>query len=206
MPKLERLASIVVVGAALFGATGCVAYSRGTARETTYDDLRREDGWLLVDVAPIVRQESDDDCGAASLSTVLAVWGVDASAETLRKECAVADESGLRATSLRDAARRRGLSAFLLAGRVADLDHELRRGRPVLVGVVKSAGTVSVTHFEVVVGLHPGAARVAALDPARGLVCDALADFAGEWAATKGVTLVVFRPESKATTAATGGL
>jgi hypothetical protein len=205
MSKLVRLAAIVVVATASAGGTGCVAYPAGTAHETTFDDLRREDGWVLADAAPITRQKSDDDCGAASLSSVLACWGVDASVETLRQECAVPGEPGLRAAALRDAARRRGLAAFLVAGRVADLDHELGRGRPVIVGVVKEAGPVSVAHFEVVVGRHPDAERIAAIDPARGLVFDALADFEREWAATKDVMLVVFRPESKTTTAATGG-
>jgi predicted double-glycine peptidase len=205
MPKIPRLAAIVVVAAASAGAAGCVAYPAGTARATTFDDLRREDGWVLVDGAPATLQQSDDDCGAASLATVLACWGVDAPAEALRRECAVPGEAGLRASALRDAARRRGLSAFLFAGTVADLDHELRRGRPVLVGVVKSAGPASVTHFEVVVGLHSGRDRVAALDPARGLVCDSLADFAGEWAAADGTALVVFRPAQKKPTLVAGG-
>ena len=64
--------------------------------------------------------------------------------------------------------------------------------RPVLVGLVKSLGPVSGTHYEVVVGLRPDA-EIAAIDPAQGLVRDELSTFAAEWAATRGVTLVVFR-------------
>jgi ABC-type bacteriocin/lantibiotic exporter with double-glycine peptidase domain len=191
---LRHLARIVVVAVL---AAGCVAFP-GPGRQATYEELRQQEGWVLLDAVPVVKQDSLQDCGAASLSMVFEHWGVDVSADTLMQECAVEGEEGLRAVALRDAARRRGFSAYLFAGRVADLEHELRRGRPVVVGVIKSAGPLSVAHFEVVVGLHPREERVAALDPARGLVCNSLPEFAAEWAATDGVTLVVFRPEPKA--------
>jgi ABC-type bacteriocin/lantibiotic exporter with double-glycine peptidase domain len=200
MRNLALAASVVAVFSA-----GCVAYPAGTARQTSYEDLRQDAGWVFVDGVPLVRQRTREDCGVAALSMVLAHWGVDAPAETLEAECFVPGEEGVRAVALRDAARRRGFSAFLVAGRVADLDHELRRGRPVVVGLLKSAATETVAHFEVVVGLHSVDQRVAALDPARGLVCDALSDFAGEWAATNGVALVVFLPEKKPATSVAGG-
>lgn len=185
----RHLAWIVVVAVS---AAGCVAVP-GAGRQASYDDLRREDGWVLLDSVRLVEQESMEDCGAASLAMVLEHWGMDVAPGTLAQECAAPGQEGLRAAALRDAAKRRGFSAYLFAGRVADLEHELRRGRPIVVGVVKSAGPVSVAHFEVVVGFHPEAERVAALDPARGLVCNTLPEFAAEWAATGGVTLVVFR-------------
>jgi ABC-type bacteriocin/lantibiotic exporter with double-glycine peptidase domain len=194
---LRHLALIVVAVA----AAGCVAVS-GSGRQATYEELQGQEGWVLLDAVPLVKQNSAQDCGAASLSMVFEHWGVDVPAETLAQECAVAGQEGLRAVALRDAARRRGFSAYLFAGRVADLEHELRRGRPVVVGVVKSAGPVSVAHFEVVVGLHPRAERVALLDPARGLVWNTVPEFAEEWAATKGVTLVVFRTEPRAAASA----
>ena len=42
---------------------------------------------------------------------------------------------------------------------------------------------------------------LAALDPARGLVRDALPSFSDEWAPAGGVTLVVFRPQASGATA-----
>jgi len=191
---LKRLLSTALFAALVAVTTAGCATVPGTAQPATYEELRQEEGWTLLDAVPFVEQHSGEDCGAASLSMVLAHWGVDAPAETLAQECAVAGEPGLRASALRDAARRRGLSAYLFAGRVADLEHELGRGRPVVVGLLRSEGLLSATHFEVVVGVHPRAQRIAALDPAVGLVADALPAFAGEWAATEGVTLVVFRP------------
>jgi ABC-type bacteriocin/lantibiotic exporter with double-glycine peptidase domain len=198
---MARIQSLLPVLAA--ASAGCVV-DAGTATPATYRELHERQGWILVDDVEYVAQESDQDCGAAALSSVLARWGVDVPAATLREECAVPGVEGLRAAELRDAARRRGLSAFVFEGTVADIEHELRRGRPVVVGLVKSLGPVSSSHFEVVVGLLP-AEEVAAIDPARGLVRDALPAFAAEWAATHGVTLVVFRPAEKgAPQAATG--
>ncbi len=188
MPN-KTLALLALV--ATMASAGCVL-SLGSADPATYEQLQAEDGWILAGDVRHVPQESDDDCGAAALSSVLARWGVDVPAATLRDECALPGVDGLRASELRDAARRRGLSAFVFEGSVADVEHELRRGRPVVVGLVKSAGPVAITHYEVVVGLRPDD-EIAAIDPARGLVRDALPAFAAEWAATRGVTLVVFR-------------
>jgi ABC-type bacteriocin/lantibiotic exporter with double-glycine peptidase domain len=197
---LPRLCLPLIVLAA---AGACVAHP-GSAVPADAAELRRQPGWVLLEGVEHVPQETEEDCGAAALSTVLARWGVDAPVATLREECAVAGEAGLRAAALRDAARRRGLSAYLFAGKVDDLEHELRRGRPVIVGLVKSLGTVAASHFEVVVGLA-GREQVAALDPARGLVRDALPAFVAEWSATKGVTLVVFPPAQKGPSTAADG-
>ena len=191
MPRTALLAPVV---AAL--SAGC-SVLEGTAGPVTYEQLHGQQGWILVDDMRHVAQETDDDCGAAALSSVLARWGVDVPTATLREECSVPGVSGIRAADLRDAARGRGLSAFLFEGGVADLEHELKRGRPVIVGLVKALGPLSRTHFEVVVGLLPSEA-VAAIDPARGLVRDELSSFTAEWAATRGVTLVVFRPVKEA--------
>jgi ABC-type bacteriocin/lantibiotic exporter with double-glycine peptidase domain len=192
--------------AVALAAAGCISHP-GTAAPTDREDLSREEGWLLVSDVEFLPQRTDQDCGAASLAMVLARWGLDVPVATLHEECTVAGQPGLRATALRDAARRRGFSAFLFAGSVEDLEYEIRRGRPVVVGLVKSQGPLATSHFEVVVGLRKdgGPAEIAALDPARGLVRDALPAFAREWAATSGTTLVVFRPAPSAATQTAGG-
>jgi ABC-type bacteriocin/lantibiotic exporter with double-glycine peptidase domain len=203
---LTRLVAPIVV----LACGGCVVLHPGSADSVSYEELRRdeakgsEDGWVLLEDVPFVPMQTQDDCGAAALSMVLARWGVDAPAAELQKECAVPGIEGLEAAHLRDAARRRGLSAYLIAGKVEDLEHELGRGRPVLVGLVKTLATMKVAHFEVVVGLRQPD-EVAALDPARGLVRDSLPAFAAEWAETKGTTLVIFRPETQPQSVAATG-
>jgi ABC-type bacteriocin/lantibiotic exporter with double-glycine peptidase domain len=174
-------------------AAGC-ALRPGTARPVTYDDLRAEEGWTLLEAVPFVPQRTERDCGAACLAMVMAHAGVEAPAGTLERECAVEGVDGLRAADLREAACRRGLAAFVFAGGLEDLRHELARGRPVVVGLLKSFGPATASHYEVVVGLNDAGGRVAVLDPALGLACDALPAFEDEWRATGRVTLVVFRP------------
>jgi ABC-type bacteriocin/lantibiotic exporter with double-glycine peptidase domain len=191
-----RLRCALVLAAAATSLLGCAVYP-GTSRPASLEDLGREDGWILLDSVPFVRQVSEKGCGAACLAMVLGRWGSDAPVEALEGECGAAGREGIRASVLRDAARRRGLSAYLFQGSVADLRHELERGRPVVVGLHKPNGAGFTSHFEVVVGLHPGSRRIAVLDPAVGPMCDSLAGFEGEWRPTKGVTLVVFLPELK---------
>ena len=197
MRRLARTFLGVAVIVAAISFMGCAVYP-GTARPTSLEELRREQGWILLDAVPFVPQVSRQGCGAACLAMVLDHWGVGAPAETLEKECAVDEQGGIQASALRDAARRRGLSAYLFQGTLADLHHELSRGRPVVVGVLKPRGDGFTSHFEVVVGLHPGRQRIAALDPAIGLTCDSLAGFEDEWLPAKGVTLVVFLQETLA--------
>ena len=189
--------AVLVAALAAISLAGCAIYP-GTARPVDLEDLRAEEGWILLDAVPFVPQVSKKGCGAACLAMVLGHWGDGTRVESIETECVVAGQDGIRASALRDAARRRGLSAFLFEGSVADLEHELSRGRPVVVGVLKPDGAGFTSHFEVVVGLHPRRMRIAALDPAIGLTSDSLAGFEGEWKPTKGMTLVVFRSETVA--------
>lgn len=187
--------AVLAMAFAALVSTGCALYP-GSARPIALDDLRGEDGWTLLDSVPYVKQISEKGCGAACLSMVLGHWGFEAPVEALEEECGTPAKEGIRAAAMRDAARRRGLSAFLLAGSLADLEHELARGRPVVVGLAKPAGDAFTAHFEVVVGLHRGQGRIAVLDPALGLMHDSLAGFENEWKLTRGVMLVVFVPEA----------
>jgi ABC-type bacteriocin/lantibiotic exporter with double-glycine peptidase domain len=191
----NRVGPALSMALAAFSLLGCAVYP-GTARPAAIEDLRGEEGWLLLDSVPYVQQVSQKGCGAACLAMVLDHWGSASPVESLEQECFVEGENGIRASALRDAAKRRGLSAFLFDGSMADLRHELSRGRPVVVGLAKPNGDEFTAHFEVVVGVHPGRKQVAALDPAIGLTCDSFEGFECEWRLTKGVTLVVFRPEA----------
>jgi ABC-type bacteriocin/lantibiotic exporter with double-glycine peptidase domain len=187
---------------AALALAGCITVYPGTARPARLEDLRQEPGWILLDRVPHVAQESPLGCGAACLAMVLAHGGVPVAPAELEKECAAPGREGLRAADLRDAARRRGRQAFVVAGREEDLEHELTRGRPVVVGLLKPAGEAFTTHFAVVIGLHPARGRVAARDPALGLVTDSLEGFEREWGPTGRVTLVVLPPEEPRETVA----
>lgn len=80
---------------------------------------------------------------------------------------------------------------------MTDIVHELRQGRPIIVGLGKTVNRrEALSHVEVVVGYEPERQRVLLLDPANGWQLDTLAGFGEEWARTKGVTIVAFLPES----------
>jgi ABC-type bacteriocin/lantibiotic exporter with double-glycine peptidase domain len=165
----------------------------GTATAFPLEELDREPGWLAVRGVSPVRQETDEDCGAAALSMVLAYWGDGSDRAAIAEACRPEAGSGIRAGDLRDFARGRGLRAWLIRGRVDDLERELSRGRPVVVGVVKPYRTGGMRHYEVVTALHRERARVVTFDPARGWTVNSLEGFLAEWEPASRLLLIVYR-------------
>ena len=177
----------VLVAALL--AAGCYT---GSARDVSPDGIRAEAGWLRVQGVPFVHQRRDDDCGAAALAMALRYLEIDATEAQILAEAPPRD-GGITAGALRDAARRRGLQAFVIPGSWDDLEAQLGRGRPVVVGLLKPIfGRRAVAHFEVVVGFNRSRRLILSLDPARGLRENSAEDFAREWVPAGRVMLVVF--------------
>lgn len=163
---------------------GC-AYT-GTAQDFDPALLDQDPGWLIVRHVPVLRQKSDNDCGAAALGMVLKFWGVWAEIESPA-------EGGLKAGTLRDFARRHGLKAYLVHGELNDVRRELARGRPLLVGLRKPYITGALSHYEVVVGWHEGQKMVLTLDPARGWRINTWEGFGAEWEPAGRLTIVVWK-------------
>jgi ABC-type bacteriocin/lantibiotic exporter with double-glycine peptidase domain len=180
---------IVLIG---LSSAGC-SYL-GTAEGVDPADLDREEGWIRVEGVPVVLQRDQEDCGAAALAMALAYWKVPTSLEEVARDCPPDPGQGIKAGTLRDYARRKGLQAFLIHGNFSDLQKELSKGRPLLVGLVKPYVNGGLTHFEVVVGLHPGKEEVVTLDPARGWRKNGYAGFVTEWEPSKRLTLVLLKP------------
>jgi ABC-type bacteriocin/lantibiotic exporter with double-glycine peptidase domain len=188
-PRTAAFARLVLVGC--LAMCGCYV---GSARSATPADLAATEDWERIEGVPEVRQAAQEDCGAASLAMVLGYWRRAVTRDQISAANPPAPEHGLRAATLRDLARGQGLQAFLIPGQFADLDRELGRGHPVLVGVVKRYGRRTYPHYEVVVGLSRRTQRVLTLDPADGLRVDSREGFAAEWAAAGQVTLIVYPP------------
>ena len=183
--------------ALLWGAaSGCYAGEARAVSPQRASALAADPAWTFVPDVPFIAQRSDSDCGPAALAMVLAHFGVPASLA----EVVAADpprDGGVRAGDLRDLARAKGLSAFVVAGTFADLFEQLGHGRPVLVGLAKPiTGGRALAHYEVVVAIDRRDHRLLTLDPARGMSENSLEGFAREWAPTGQVTLIVFRPGS----------
>jgi ABC-type bacteriocin/lantibiotic exporter with double-glycine peptidase domain len=178
--------------ALLAAAPGCMSVSTyaGSARPFAPQRLDREPGWLAVRGVPVVRQTSEVDCGAAAIAMVVTYWTTQPSAGVLA-ELRPVRPPGLKAGQLREVARRRDLTAYLVSGQIADLERELAAGRPVLVGLVKPQRRGALTHYEVVVALHRQKGIVVTLDPATGWRQNHLQGFLEEWKPAANLALVV---------------
>lgn len=149
----------------------------------------------MVSNFPLVRQQKHDDCGAAALASVLRFWGREASPESITATVG-RKNSRLRAGDMAAYARKNGLRSFVFFGTMADVEYELKRGRPVIVGLGKRIDDKkALSHYEVVVGYEPQQKLVMLLDPGRGWQVDSVEGFAEEWSRSKGVTIVMFAPE-----------
>ena len=173
--------------------TACATY-RGPARDFEPDRLGRETGWLTAGQVPLVRQQGERDCGAAALSMVLGFWRRPLDGAALTAARVPGPRGGAPAGRLRDLARSRGLAAYLVPARLRDLRYELRRGRPVLVGMVKRYGDEVVAHYEVVVAYHAAHGLVVTLDPAAGWRQYTVKGFLEEWRPARQLAIVVLGP------------
>jgi ABC-type bacteriocin/lantibiotic exporter with double-glycine peptidase domain len=178
---------------AVLSASGCYA---GTARAISPRDVAAEvaadPGWVVVENVPLIRQRSDADCGTAAAAMVLSYWSAPTTVAELDAHDPIAAAHGWRAGQLRALLREKGFDAFVISGRLEDLAHELRQGRPVVVGMVKRyRGERGVAHYEVVIGVHPARRRILTLDPADGWRENTLEGFDSEWGLSDRTTLVV---------------
>lgn len=190
-----RRAVAALAAALALAAAGCGPSYLGGARAFDPARVAREPGWISAP-APTLRQRRDDDCGPAVLAMVAARWGVAMSVEDAVASLPPPGPLGTRLGDLRDAARARGLTAFAIAGDRETLVHELRAGRPIIVGLrLPYSGGKALPHYEVVVAASPSTGQVATIDPAiaawRARSWDALE---AEWAPAGRPTLVVLGP------------
>lgn len=116
---------------------------------------------------PCVKQSDQYACGAASLSAVLTYLGVASDERTLHAELGPIPEEGYSMGALRDWARAKGCSAFVVQGSLEFLEQQLARGRPVIIAVRQSN---TFNHMLVVTGLSHAAGYLAVMDPAQGAI------------------------------------
>jgi ABC-type bacteriocin/lantibiotic exporter with double-glycine peptidase domain len=185
---MSRKAAFLLLAVLLAPGAGCYT---GSARDASADRIARDPEWLMLRGVPFIPQRGDLDCGAAALAMVLTFHQIPTSRAELVVETPPRDQ-GISAGALRDAARRRGLDAFVISGTWTDLEEQLQRGRPVVVGLWKPIlGGRARAHYEVVVGINARKRRILSLDPGSGLRENSAEGFAREWAPGRAVTLVI---------------
>jgi ABC-type bacteriocin/lantibiotic exporter with double-glycine peptidase domain len=157
---------ILLLGLVGFGLGGCQLSYTGGARVVTPAQL--DGGWLRAAPTPVVRQTAEADCGLAALAMIAGAWGQTWTVAELL-ETARPTDKGIKLGVLRDLARARGLDAYAIAGTHADIERELAKGRPVMIGVLLPFERDRArSHYEVVVALDPRDGTVVTLDPASG--------------------------------------
>lgn len=160
---------------------------------------------LYVSGLPPIRQDQRYACGPACLAAVAGYWGVELEKFKATDAAAMRDSSGKDLQKLAEAL---GLRAFVFAGSYADLQDNLRQGRPVIVMLPKppdpalrQAGLIGAAalalsehvphppHWVVVVGLV--GPQVVVHDPASGQLQIETPVFLDWWGRTGNLCVLV---------------
>jgi ABC-type bacteriocin/lantibiotic exporter with double-glycine peptidase domain len=184
-----RPAWIIVVAILVGPTAGCA--STGSAVRVPLENLKRDPEWVVLDGVPVISQRGDSDSGAAALAMVLQYLGESASIDQVLEDVGGSKGQSIRPSVLRDLARRRGLEAFLFSARERTLISELRRGRPVIVGLARVSTRGGTSHYEVVAGYNASKRMILTVDPAQGWRASPCESFQLEWAQTKQLALIV---------------
>lgn len=95
------------------------------------------------------------------------------------------------AIALRNLARDRGYRAHIVRGEFRDIVQETRKGRPMIVGLLKPHRDGARPHYEVVGGIDETRRVIATIDPARGWTINSYEGFLAEWEPTGRVLLIM---------------
>jgi ABC-type bacteriocin/lantibiotic exporter with double-glycine peptidase domain len=168
----------------------------GEAKDFDPAELKSEPGWIAAPGVAVELQKQADDCGTAALSMIFDYWRIPRDEENPNAH--LIPGKGISARDLRDLARKNGLESYLIHGQWSDLRNELSRGHPVIVGLLKLGRSGLVTHYEVVVAIHPDREVVVTHDPASGWRQNSRSGFQKEWDPAGYLTLVFYPPEPSA--------
>jgi ABC-type bacteriocin/lantibiotic exporter with double-glycine peptidase domain len=127
--------------------------------------------WLDV---PYVKQ-TEDACGSAALSMLLQYWSAHGAPVDPARFDAVAIQGqlyspqahGIYASAMERYLRESGFRTFSFTGTWDDLGEQLRKGRPLIVGL-HPGGEKSPWHYVVITGMDRREEAVLVNDPARG--------------------------------------
>lgn len=199
------LARIAIIVAMVVGAGGCRLSYTGGAKAVASTSVG-DDGWKRAVETPVVRQRARTDCGLAALAMMAGAWGRTWTLEELGREMSPG-KRGVKLRVLRDYARERGLEAYALRGKYADLETELGAGRPVMLGLVLPfEKDRAVSHYEVAVAMGRDG-TVVTRDPATGKLMQRSREVLdGEWRKAGYAMLVVVADRLAAAGTATASL
>lgn len=194
---------VLTLVACLAGLSACRLSYTGGATTVGSAELSANDHLLVASPTPVVRQKTQADCGLAALAMVAGAWGHSWSVDDLARKLPPT-KTGVKLKRLRDYARQRGLDAYAVKGTFADLETELRAGRPVVLGLVLPYDqSNNLNHYEVAVAIDPRDHTVITRDPATGELMRRVKKVLDlEWKTAGYATLVVVGDRSRSVTAA----
>lgn len=135
-------------------------------------------------------QQTKAGCGSAAVAMLIQYWarqnpGLDlaeADAERIDKYLSPTSAKGIQGKALKAYLEKQGFETFIFDGELADLQHHLEKGRPVIVCFAPK-GPRAPLHYAVIAGLDERSIWMN--DPARGkLFHEDLGRFLSEWKAT----------------------
>jgi Peptidase_C39 like family len=96
--------------------------------------------------------DDTDQCGPATLASVLTYWGIQTDPRTLKKEIYLPKLKGILPLDLLLAAQARGFKAEIYRGSLDDLKSELKEGRPLVALLDLGVAIFPQGHYVVVTG------------------------------------------------------
>jgi predicted double-glycine peptidase len=138
---------------------------------------------------PFVRQ-TKAACGSAAVAMVIQYWArqnpglalAEADSERIDKYLPATSSKGIQGKALKAYLEEQGFQTFIFDGELADLQHHLEKGRPVIVCFAPK-GPHGPLHYAVIAGVDEHSTWMN--DPARGkLFREDLERFLVEWKAT----------------------
>lgn len=154
----------------------------------------RPPGYVLQGM-PLVRQ-SYNACGPASISQVLAYFGLQMSMAEVSRFTRASDRSYMTAQAIVTFAPRVGMEARLYTGGSLDtVRAAIRKGLPLIAlqSHITDAGKV-IPHWRVVVGYDDARRETYLMDPLLGYVKMGYGDFIRVWADHRGQFAVLYPP------------
>ncbi|MFC4639428.1 C39 family peptidase [Deinococcus hohokamensis] len=156
-------------------------------------------GYVLSGM-PLIRQ-TYNACGPASLTQVLAYFGLKMKLADVSRLTRPSDTSYMTAQAIVNFAPQVGMQARLFAGgSLGTVKEAIKSGLPIIAlqSHITAAGRV-IPHWRVVVGYNDPAGQVYLMDPLLGYVAMGYADFARVWADQRGQFAVMYPPALAAT-------
>ena len=167
----------------------------GTARAFDPAEFSLDPRWIRCGDVPVILQKEQRDCGAAAAAMLLARWKRPVPLEEVASFCRPEGDRRIAAARLKAVLESKGLQAFVVQGTFGDLEQQVRKGRPVIAGLVKPHVGAATPHYEVVVAVHPVERRIVTIDPARGWRQNDLDGFFAEWEPAGRLLIAAWEPE-----------